>query len=253
MERQPMRILVGVDFSASSEQAFERALELARGAGGRLDVVHVHSLAVNAPIELFDRFPEELAEAGQLRICDDTLLRMAEAPLAQGVPTSVHLRLGDPTMGLLAAIEELRPDLVVLGSRGRGVLARALLGSVSHEVWLASPVPVTIVRPHPAVRRAKAGPQRIELAWACTSCGHIHADGDPIRRCAACGMTPGKWIWAPLVHAPVDQQAPAVGRPFEESAGREDRPGASAPESVIPTAPAGVSGYAINPELRVRY
>jgi hypothetical protein len=37
-----------------------------------------------------------------------------------------------------------------MGARGLGALSGALVGSVSQALTRASPVPVTIVRPHPA-------------------------------------------------------------------------------------------------------
>ncbi|MFD6968952.1 universal stress protein [Streptomyces sp. NPDC059949] len=38
-------------------------------------------------------------------------------------------------------------DMLVMGSRGHGGFRRALLGSVSRQVALHAPCPVTIIRP----------------------------------------------------------------------------------------------------------
>jgi len=50
---------------------------------------------------------------------------------------------------ILKRIEEGRHDVVVMGSRGRGTVRAAVLGSVSHHVLHHSPVPVLIVHEDP--------------------------------------------------------------------------------------------------------
>jgi nucleotide-binding universal stress UspA family protein len=52
---------------------------------------------------------------------------------------------GDPETELLKACED-EVDLLVLGSRGYGPLARALMGSVSRKVVHRAPCPVMVVR-----------------------------------------------------------------------------------------------------------
>jgi nucleotide-binding universal stress UspA family protein len=46
----------------------------------------------------------------------------------------VMLKDSRPATAIRQAIQELRPDLLVLGTRGHGRFRRALLGSTAHEV-----------------------------------------------------------------------------------------------------------------------
>ena len=53
---------------------------------------------------------------------------------------------GDPAKMLLKTIDVLKPDLVVIGSHGRSVPARMILGSVSTEILHHAPCSVRVVR-----------------------------------------------------------------------------------------------------------
>lgn len=57
----------------------------------------------------------------------------------------VHALVGDAAEELLSLIESHKPDMLVLGRRGRGRLTGLLLGSVSQKLASLSPVPVAIV------------------------------------------------------------------------------------------------------------
>ena len=59
---------------------------------------------------------------------------------------------------LLRQIDEGHYDLVVMGSRGRGAVRSALLGSVSHDVLHHSPVPVLIAHAQPSSRQPAQEP-----------------------------------------------------------------------------------------------
>jgi nucleotide-binding universal stress UspA family protein len=63
----------------------------------------------------------------------------------------VRLELGDPAERLAAVASEEGAEMLVVGSRGRGALAAALLGSVSRELVATSTCPVLVVPPDAAV------------------------------------------------------------------------------------------------------
>ncbi|HXE73434.1 MAG TPA: universal stress protein [Candidatus Nitrosotenuis sp.] len=64
----------------------------------------------------------------------------------RGLSADIRLREGDPATQILAAAQELQPDLLVAGSRGLGLAARMLLGSVSERVLQEAPGNVVVVR-----------------------------------------------------------------------------------------------------------
>ncbi len=59
---------------------------------------------------------------------------------------STRVKLLSPSTAILAAADEWKPDLIILGSHGRGVLGRFFMGSVSLKVLTEAHCPVRIVR-----------------------------------------------------------------------------------------------------------
>jgi nucleotide-binding universal stress UspA family protein len=248
MDDGRFKILVGTDFSAGADLAFGEAVRLARRAQAEVHVVHVVPSSVDAPIELSAGGSRELDEIAGARARLEDYCSFGDT---EKVTVIAHLRMGRVAGELLDAIRALAPDLVIVGTRGHGQLARALLGSVSDEVCRDSPCQVLIipstralgfaVRPRRASRR---------FAWSCRRCGHILAAIEAVGRCAGCGLAPGAWWGASIDPGAADRDAPAVGHAAGDV---EVEAPATERASSIAVGPAGTSGYDVNPELRIRY
>nr|WP_228531091.1 MULTISPECIES: universal stress protein [Myxococcaceae] len=124
------RLLVATDLTESGDAALPLALALAP-PGSQVHLVTV----LRAQPSVDER-------------------RATERLLRQRVPWGLHGREvlvevlwgDDPALALTQAAERLDADLVCLGSRGRGTLARAVLGSVAQEVLALSRRPVLVLR-----------------------------------------------------------------------------------------------------------
>jgi nucleotide-binding universal stress UspA family protein len=149
-DRRPV-VLVGVDGSPAGDAALRHAVAEARRRGGRVVAMAVGDAPVLGAldVESMPVNPEAVRQtvAREARQHTDEVLAGMEG--GAGVPVEVRARLGRPTWLLVHAARDA--DLLVVGHRGRGPLAAALLGSVALRCVLHAPCPVTVVRPAPAV------------------------------------------------------------------------------------------------------
>jgi nucleotide-binding universal stress UspA family protein len=122
-------IVVGYDGSATAKAAVDYA---AREAGRRGSVHVVHACS---PVE---------EEAHARALIDG--LALEDDPLLD-TRWEAELVFARPVDALLETARKRGADQIVVGSRGRGLLARTALGSVSHELLQRSDVPVVVIPP----------------------------------------------------------------------------------------------------------
>jgi nucleotide-binding universal stress UspA family protein len=132
-------VLVATDLSESAPQLVLAACGLLQ-AGGRLELVHVHTAErpVTGPLEPQRREVLESALRGLI----------PPQAAALGIQASISVIEGHAAAeAILQASRRLEVDLIAVGSRGRSGLKRALLGSVTEAVARHATSPVLVVGP----------------------------------------------------------------------------------------------------------
>jgi nucleotide-binding universal stress UspA family protein len=149
----PRAILVPVDGSPAAQTALDLALRIAAAAGSRLTVVHASPELAE---EVFEQNPLRRVEDEE--VAADLVLRDAVRQ-AEDVGVAVQARIvgergaeeiADAALGIAQSVGA---DLIVMGSRGRGLLTEAIVGSVSRSVAGSASIPVVVVHT-PAVHPA---------------------------------------------------------------------------------------------------
>jgi nucleotide-binding universal stress UspA family protein len=143
-----MSVIVAVDGSDVSFEAAAKGLELLAHPD---DAVLVTVISASDPMLVTGTgtaggtmSAEEFEQHESARTTEADAL-LADAARTLGL-TSAQTRLveGDPARALCEVADELSARAIVIGSRGRGGVARALLGSVSDYVVRNAPCPVVI-------------------------------------------------------------------------------------------------------------
>lgn len=132
-------ILVAWDGSEHAKRALAEAVDLARTQGGRLTLQ-----TVAAPLRVWPGYVPPISEADLISSAEK-ILAVGEALVPDGVPVSGRTVVGDPGLELVKRAAAADHDLIVMGSRGRGAVRSAFLGSVSHFVLNHTTVPVLII------------------------------------------------------------------------------------------------------------
>jgi nucleotide-binding universal stress UspA family protein len=101
-------------------------------------------LTVGAPLHIWPGYAPPISEA-DLESGAQQILAVGEALVRDGVRVSGRTAVGHPGMELLNRTQAAGHDLIVMGSRGRGAVRSAVLGSTSHFVLNHATVPVLIV------------------------------------------------------------------------------------------------------------
>ena len=135
------RILVPTDFSTCSQAA----LDLARTHFPEAVVILLH---VIEPKRLASDSVEHMVSPINMGEIRQGMQDVAKGKLGElaGPNDEVLVVVGDPAEKILLLIDELRPEVVVMGTHGRKGLAHLLIGSVAEHVVRSARVPVLVTK-----------------------------------------------------------------------------------------------------------
>jgi nucleotide-binding universal stress UspA family protein len=137
------KILVPVDFSEASNKALSYGLSLALEMEAELIVLHVipfsPALAYVYPVEGHQVNEEEITSV-RTRLMD-----LIPPEHHDSISVRALVQAGDVSDTLSAQIEEEKPDLIVMGTRGRRRFERWMLGSVTEHMLRRVHVPLLTV------------------------------------------------------------------------------------------------------------
>src|SRR5262245_7434477 len=145
------KILIATDGSAPAHDAVEFGLELAAEQSARAFVVHVAPAVDVIPYSNFGfvapALPHEFDEHDR-----EPLREAAHRAAEKRADVETALLKGRPADSIAAYADSIDADLIVVGSRGHGSIASALIGSVSLGVLHETRRPVLIVRAAPVAQ-----------------------------------------------------------------------------------------------------
>jgi nucleotide-binding universal stress UspA family protein len=149
---QIKKILYATDLSKNSYYAFLYAIDMARGHGAKIVVLHaIEPVPAEVKfVKVLEKLEnKELKEMGpkiQKRIQDfcKKLETKICAPCVELV-SKILVPRGHPPEEILNAAEKEGCDVIILGTHGKGYLAHTFLGSVSSSVLQRTRKPVFII------------------------------------------------------------------------------------------------------------
>ena len=140
------RILCPIDFSDFSRRALDHAVAIANWYGATITLLHVAAIVPTAAYAPGDPIlPSMLltqADREQLLQCMRTF---AATEAGSSVRWELDIAQGAAATEIQARADDMRADLLVMGTHGRSGFTRLVLGSVTEQVLRAAACPVLTV------------------------------------------------------------------------------------------------------------
>ena len=141
-------ILVPVDFGDATQAGIDLAISLAQKFDAKLTLVTAFDIT---PFMVTTAFAPPIDAEPTIEALERALADLVATVRKTWPKTESAFGHGAPQEVILSTAAARNCDLIVIGSRGRHGISRALLGSTAEKVVRFSPIPVLTVHPRPGV------------------------------------------------------------------------------------------------------
>jgi nucleotide-binding universal stress UspA family protein len=160
----PTKILVPVDFSASSRAAVESAADLAQHFDAALHLVHV--VPMFPATTLPDFIPETKFTEEATKEAERHFAAVVADLSSKGIKVSSSVESGDDVASsIMEAVESEKADMVVISTHGLTGWHPLFFGSIAEKVLKLVACPVLLLRTPKPVSSAKATSGRLMEWW----------------------------------------------------------------------------------------
>ena len=144
------KILYTTDLSDNSAYVFHYALNLAEVHDAEIHVLYVLKYFFPLPdgfIAVSSLKEEKTAILEQIkkRIDDFVLRELKDNPSRINRAASIQVIEGDPVVEILKKTDEMKADVLIMGTHSKGLVSQTFLGSVATDVLQHSRIPVFII------------------------------------------------------------------------------------------------------------
>ncbi|KAJ4725698.1 Universal stress protein A [Melia azedarach] len=149
------KIGAALDFSRGSKLALRWVIDNLLDEGDTVYIIHVkrpEGEEAGSPLIPWEEFHQpEVMQTYEVNLDHEVVHILNTASWQKHVRVVAKIYWGDAREKLCGAVEDLKLDSLVMGSRGLGSIGRVVLGSVSNHVVTHATCPVTIVKQPPGV------------------------------------------------------------------------------------------------------
>ncbi len=143
-------IMAAIDFSKYSPPTARYASQMAKALDSELLFVNVINQrdidTVQRIMASYETFKMDQFMKERMRARHEEMEALIKSSDAGGAKTRTIVRVGVPYQQLLAVIEEEKPDLLIMATKGRSDIIDVVMGSCARIMQRRCPIPVLSIR-----------------------------------------------------------------------------------------------------------